>query len=461
MTDRLDAGIDARRKRVPLPRVGTLLRTVAWFALRLLLVVLFIVWWFVLRIVEHESWPPPDDAVTAAQAEAATAAFLARDDVAIPDLAIPLAPSTAAIAQFYSGGDQFFPAILDDLARAESSIHILMFAIGPGDVADSLVAVLEDRARAGVEVRLIVDRFASKVDGHTAPLFDRMQAAGVEVVANDLFPVDRDGPLEGGSIDWWQDELGNADHRKMLVIDGQVGWAGGAGFEDHFLYGPYHDTYARVTGAVVRQMQMVFLTSFHVLGGQAPEREVLGGYFPAPVDPGTIPATVLHNVPGGHLPGTQAIREVIDTASRELDILNPYLADPDIIDRIEVAGERGVDVTLVGPGESNVPQARAALHHNYPRLFAAGVEGYEFEELIHAKVIVADDTVVIGSINLDAWALYRNHEIAIMLVDPTVAGDARSTMIEDVLARSYPVDVDEGRWSRVQNWFWDKFVYFL
>jgi cardiolipin synthase len=177
--------------------------------------------------------------------------------------------------------------------------------------------------------------------------------------------------------------------------------------------------------------------------------------------PGTIPATLLHNVPGGFLPGTQAIGEVIEQSQGRLDILNPYMTDPDMVDRIIDAGERGVDVTLDLPGDSNVTQARDAAQHNYGDLFDAGVKVYEHETIIHAKVVVADDRVVIGTINFDSWALYRNHEIAILFEDAGVADDARRILIADAISRSEPATLPEGRWDRLKDWFWDKLVYFI
>jgi phosphatidylserine/phosphatidylglycerophosphate/cardiolipin synthase-like enzyme len=86
---------------------------------------------------------------------------------------------------------------------------------------------------------------------------------------------------------------------------------------------------------------------------------------------------------------------------------------------------------------------------------------YEHERIMHAKVIIADDTVVIGTINLDAWALYRNNEIAIMFTDPVVAADARAVLVEDALSRAASAKLPEGRWNRIQDWFWDKMVYFI
>jgi len=432
------------------PRWRRWLRRGGRIFLNLLVVLLVLGWWFVLRIEEDGSWPPPADAVTSGQALAVTEAFLVQDEVAIPDLAIPLAPSTAQSVQFFSDGPQFFPPMWDDMAAAQSSIHILMFTMTPGAVSDTVVPILKEQVAAGVEVRMIVDRYGAKVTGRSESIFDELTAAGVDVVVNDVFPIDRDGPLGDGSIDPRQDEVGSADHRKMLVIDGTVGWLGGAGFEDHFFDGRYHDDYVRVTGDVVRQMQLVYLTSFHALGG-LPPASGLDRYFPAPAALGTIAVTMLHNVPGGFVPGTQAIREVIEGSQGRLDILNPYLTDPGIVDRIIGAGERGMDVTMVLPGNSNVTQARDAAEHNYGDLFDAGVTVYEHETIIHAKVIVADDRTMIGTINFDAWALYRNHEIALLFEDPGVADDARRVLIDDAVSRASPATLPEGRWNRVQD----------
>jgi cardiolipin synthase len=456
----VDSRLDRPAGKERTPRWRLWLRRGWWWFLRVLLVVLILAWWFVLRIEEYDSWPPPADAVAASQAQSVTADFLDQDDVAISDLAIPLARSTADTVEMFSDGPAFFPRMADDMSAAVSSIHILVFTITPGGVADRLVSILTERVAAGVEVRIIVDRYGAKVDDRSKPIFDELTAAGVEVVVNDIFPLDRDGLLGAASLDPWQDEVGNADHRKMLVIDGNIGWIGGAGFEDHFYDGRYHDAFVRVTGDVVRQMQLVFLTSFHVLGGPSPEAG-LDAYFPEPAAPGTIPATILQNVPGGFVPGTQAMGEVIEAAQERLDILNPYLADPEFIDRIIDAGKRGAAVRIVLPGNSNVTQARDAAEHNYGALFDAGVTVYEHETIIHSKVIVADDVVIIGTINFDSWALYRNHEIAIMFEDAGVAGDAHLVLVEDAIARAQPAALPDGLWNRVQDWFWDKLVYFF
>ncbi len=227
-------------------------------------------WYLVFRIVEEDHWPPPADAVTAAQAQAATEAFARRNDPKRDDVAIPYAPTTAADVQLYVEGKTFFPAIIDDINAAESSVHVMMFGFYPGEWGTKIADALTAKADEGVEVRVSVDRYGSKVFTENSDLYKEVSSSGVEVVVNDIFPMQAEGELPNRDRSWIQDEVGQADHRKVIVIDGKVGWIGGAGFEDHFANGGYHDVFVRVTGNVVSQMQAVYLTSFYAYGGVVP-----------------------------------------------------------------------------------------------------------------------------------------------------------------------------------------------
>ena len=108
-------------------------------------------------------------------------------------------------------------------------------------------------------------------------------------------------------------------------------------------------------------------------------------------------------IPGGFVAASQAVREQIDGARDRLDVMNPYLTDRDIVERIIAAARRGVRVRVVISERSNNPQATAALRHRYPDLLAAGAEVWELPgTVVHAKVVVADDIVSFGTVNLDA-----------------------------------------------------------
>ena len=167
-------------------------------------------------------------------------------------------------------------------------------------------------------MRLVVDRVGSR-PGRSGGFYERLRAGGVDV------RVVR--------------APGRIDHRKQFVVDGRVGWVGGAGIEDHFNDGRFHDLFVRVTGPVVSQLQLVFLASFRWLDGTvAPEQ--LDALFPEH-EPGAIPATVLHNAPGSYRPISTAIAELLDGARETLDVVNPYVADKAMIRRIAGAARRG------------------------------------------------------------------------------------------------------------------------
>jgi cardiolipin synthase len=436
-------------------------RTAGAVLLLVLALLFVVVFRQVLGVTQRPSWPPPADAVTAAEAEAATEAFAARDGTRPHDADLDFAWSTAATIEPLVEGRTFFPRIFADVEAATSSVHILMFGWREGDVGMELAALLERRLAEGIEVRVIVDAFGSRPNGEARQMFTGLAEAGAQIVVNDVLPLDRDGLYpDDRQLDWRQDEVGRADHRKLYVIDGEVAWTGGAGIEDHFENGGFHDVMVRVTGNVVRQAQAAFLTSFRGHGGPLPED--LDPYFPAPAQPGDTPVALAQVIPGGFVAASQAIREQIDGARRRLDVMNPYLTDRDMLERIIAAARRGVRVRLVVSETSNNAQASAALRHRYEDLIAAGVEIWELPgTVVHAKVVVADDVVSFGTVNLDSWALYRNSEIAMIARSAETAALFEARLFEPDIARSHPGTPPSGFGEEFESWLWDKLTYFL
>ena len=415
----------------------------------------------VLAIVQKPSWPPTADAITSAGAQQAAQQFSSRSDPRPSDVGMPYAWSTAATVEPWPEGKNFFPKIFDDIQRARSSVHILMFGWREGEIGTKLSDLLIEKMKQGVEVRVIVDGQGSQVFGPAGPMFTRLADAGAQIVVNDLLPWDKDGLYpDHRTFDWRQDDVGRADHRKLYVIDGTVAWTGGAGIEDHFANGKFHDVMVRVTGNVVRQAQTLFLMSFRGHGGPLPSD--LSKYFPAQPDPGTIPIALLQTVPGGFVSATQATRELFDTAKTRLDVMNPYFTDADMVQRLVAAAKRGVKVRIVVSQTSNNAPATAALKHHYGDLIDAGAQIYEYPgAVVHAKLVVADDTVVFGTVNLDAWALYRNYEIAMMARSARTAALMEQRVFEPDIAKSRSGTPPSGLRTRFKNWTWDKLSYFL
>ena len=171
---------------------------------------------------------------------------------------------------------------------------------------------------------------------------------------------------------------------------------------------------------------------------------------------------MLQVVPGGWMSSTQAIRQLIDHARTRLDLMNPYFTDADMIQRVVAAARRGVKVRIVVSQTSNNTQATAALKYHYRQLLDAGAQIWEYPEaVVHAKIVVADDTVVFGTVNFDAWSLYRNYEIAMMARSAPAAKLLEERVFGPDIERSVPGTPPGGLSSRLQNWFWDKLAYFL
>ncbi len=413
-----------------------------------------------LQVRETISWPPPPDAITAAEAQAATEEFASENRHPL-DIALDYAWTTADSIEVWPEGVEFFPRIFDDVESAESSVHIMMFGWKSGDVGTEFAALLEEKMADGVEVRVVVDSVGSSPYAASNEMYRRLSNAGAEIVVNDTLPIDLDASAALGIplSDSNDDEVGRAEHRKLYVIDGEVLWTGGAGIEDHFRNGEFHDVMARVTGDVVRQTQAVFLTSF--AGHDAALPADLSEYFPEPASAGSIPIAVLQTVPGGFSSATQQVREMIDEAEDQLDIMNPYLTDGDIVDRIVDAADRGVRVRVLVSEQSNNAAAQRASTYFYPRLIDAGVEVWEYPDaVVHAKLVVADDLVHFGTLNLDAWSLYRDFEVALVADHPETAAMFRDRVFDPDIAISRAATKPSFA-DRVTNWVFYKLTWFL
>ena len=342
-----------------------------------------------------------------------------RPDVRAGDLdarrpAPPRPPLLPADARGHRGGDGPHPP--------------LIYGYKPGDIGETFLTALADKVREGVEVRLAVDAIGSEVDFGSKDLYRRLREAGIEVVAHDGVVVLRGGPLGSRVFHAHGEDLLHFDHRKMAVFDGRVGYVGGSGIEDHYNDERFYDVMCRVEGPIVAQLQSVFLLSWRHHGGARPDDPSLARYFPSDVlrvaddAPLRAPTTVLWNVPGtGHHPISDAIERALDDAADQIHIVNPYISNRAILERLLAAALRGVRVRLVAPGKPTPPYPAAAFRHWYGRLLDAGVEILLHPEMAHAKVLRIDDEVFIGGCNLDDLSLFRNDELDLQFTGADVA----------------------------------------
>ena len=344
--------------------------------------------------------------------------------VRLGDLALAFSESSAASAEVLVEGASFYPRMLEDIASASSSIHINQFGFRPGVVGDAFAEALIAKANEGVPVRLVVDRQGSDPERSSSAFYERLTGAGIQVCVVRATKLQAPfGPLGSGDSSRWNlAAVGHIDHRKVLVVDGRVGWVGGAGIEDHFQDGRFHDLFVRVEGPVVAQLQLVFVAGFRWLGGELSAGE-LDALFPTlDAGPEPIPATVLHNAPGRFRPITDAIARLLDGARETLDVVNPYVTDRGMIRRIEEAARRGVRVRLFVPANANNWACAAAQQFHHGKLLDAGVRILEYPTMLHAKAFVRDgEELLAGTCNLEAWSLKRFFEIDLLLRSDGVA----------------------------------------
>jgi cardiolipin synthase len=334
-------------------------------------------------------------------------------------------------------GDQAFPAMLEAIRSAEQSINLESYIFWSGKVATAFAEALAERARAGVPTHVLVDWMGSKkMDDE---LVELMRQAGVEVV--------KYRPLR-----WYNlDRVNHRTHRKLLVVDGRVGFTGGLGIADLYLGHAqdaehWRDAQFRVEGPVVGQMQAAFLDNWIEAGG-----DLLHGtaYFPPLDSVGSQAAQAVHSSPGG---GTENLRLMyhlaIASAARSILIANAYFVPNSLaVDMLVEARRRGVNVEIIVPGSINDAQlVRRASRAKWGRLLEAGVRIYEYQPtMYHTKVMVVDQHwVSVGSTNFDNRSFRLNDEANLNVFDDEFGRTQARVFLED-RARSRQVTFEQWR----------------
>lgn len=350
-------------------------------------------------------------------------------------------------------GADAYPSMLAAIAAARDSVCFETYVLRDDATGRRFHAALAERARAGVAVRVLYDALGSL--GLSEEFVDGLRAAGAEVV-------------EYGPVAPWRRRfrLTRRDHRKILVVDGRVGFAGGLNVGDEYAPaeaggGGWYDLHARVEGPAVAELAGLFRRTWVRAGGRR---------FPLPVpapDPPAAPWTPTEGARATALANDElrdrwrirdAYLHAIARAARSVRIMNAYfLPDRAVRRALGRAVRRGADVRVVVPAESDVALVQAATRHLYPRLLRAGVRIFEWpERMMHAKAAVVDAVwSTIGSYNLDYRSLRLNLEVALAVVDRAF-GERLSALIEADCARCHEVGADalarRPWWRRFGDW---------
>ncbi len=345
-------------------------------------------------------------------------------------------------------GEEVFGTMQDDIALAEKSITKETYVFFGSNVATPMAQALADASERGVYTHFIAD-FIGSGDA-TSEQFDTMENAGVEVI-------------RWRKPSWYQlSRLNHRTHRKLLVVDGKVGYTGGYNTADPWVSGPeqsqYKDYHFRITGPIVNHMQGMFsqnrvLASGGLLTGSR--------YYPVPDTTGTLAMQATSSNP---MEGKMNVRKMliyaIASADESIRMGTPYFfPDDGFLEALVDAANRNVNIQILTPAEeTDKDYVRAASYTLWGDLLAAGIEMYEYQPVFyHAKMMIIDDYYVsIGSTNFDNRSFRINDEANINILDGEF-GREMAAYFDDDLDKSVQITLEEwenrSTWQKAYGWF--------
>lgn len=331
-------------------------------------------------------------------------------------------------------GDQIFPAMLNAIRSAQNVITLESYIYWSGGVGKSFTDALVERSKHGVQVKVLLDWFGSQLDEE---LLEEMRASGID--------IRRYNPPT-----WYNlSRMNHRTHRRLMVVDGKIGFIGGAGLSDKWsgdAQDPQHwrDTHFQVEGPVVTQMQSAFIDNWIESAG-----EVLHSldYLPHVENRGTTSAHLVTSSPGGSAKTAQLMYLMAMTsASKAIDLSAAYFVPDEVaLETLLQALKRGVRLRVIMPGphmDSSLVQR--ASRAKWGKLLKAGAQLYEYQPtMFHCKVMVVDGLwVSVGSTNFDSRSFSINDEANLNVYDAAFAKD-QTAIFENDLRDSKRITIAE------------------
>ena len=340
-------------------------------------------------------------------------------------------------SQYFPLGEEMFEAMLDDLRSAKKFIFLEFYIIDPGVMWNRILEILVDKVQQGVEVKLLYDDIGCMA---TLPgdYTRRLRKMGIDAHKfNKVIPR-------------MTVAYNNRDHRKILVVDGQVGYTGGINLADEYInhivrFGHWKDGGVRLEGRAVKALTRLFLMNWYINRGEITDFdryhfdsqrvEGKGIYIPYGSGPKPIYKEQV---------GKAVYQNIINQAIDYVYITTPYLIiDYDLTEDIKNAAMRGVDVRIVTPFIPDKKLIQIVTRGAYPDLLEAGVKIYEYTPgFIHSKNVISDDELaVVGTINFDYRSLVHHYENAVLMYQTESIADIKQDF-EDLFDISKEISLE-------------------
>lgn len=361
---------------------------------------------------------------------------------------------TNSPVSYYPTGEAQFEGFMDAIRKAKEYIFIETYIIDEGSVLDELLEVLERKVQEGVDVRMIYDDFGCLVN-IPEDFQERLKARGI--IAHAFNPIHPQLAMQ----------MNNRDHRKTIIVDGEVAFTGGSNVADEYVnrikrFGYWKDMGVRVEGPAVEPFVIAFLQTWNYSSpistpyemfvkdeSEFPVRENEGfviPFFDSPTDDKTL--------------GRKFHFNLINSANRTCWITTPYLIlDSDMTTMLELAVQNGVDVRIVVPGIPDKKIVYEVTKANSEILTRKGVKVYEYTPgFIHGKVTLVDGKhALAGTVNMDFRSYYTNYECGIWMYDPACIGEIEKDF-KNIFAQSQLMTIES---IEKTNWFVRQYRLFL
>ena len=319
---------------------------------------------------------------------------------------------------YYNFGEKFYPELLKELKKAEKFIFMEYFIINEGVMWNGILDILKEKAKAGVDVRILYDDMGSIAMLSTK--YPKLLAKdGIKCI-----PFNKLSPFRGIFMN-------NRDHRKMTIIDGKVAFSGGVNLSDEYIninsrLGIWKDNGIKITGNAVWNLTVMFLTLWNA--NTAYDKDITKFKYEFKNRKDNKGYVIPYGVAPLHrdLIGEDVYINIINSAKDYVYIMTPYLIiDTDMVNALTRAAKRGVDVRIIVPGIPDKKVVYTQTTSFFKVLHDSGVKIYKFTKgFVHSKVFVSDDVrAVVGTINMDYRSLYLHFENGIYIEEDKVIKD--------------------------------------
>nr|WP_044748673.1 cardiolipin synthase [Bacillus alveayuensis] len=332
--------------------------------------------------------------------------------------------SLATETKVLTNGEATFAAIFEELKKATHHIHLEYYIVRHDGVGQQLKEILIDKAKKGVHVRFLYDAVGSWKLSNT--YIEELREAGVEMV-----------PFSPVRLPFLNNKINFRNHRKIIVIDGTVGFVGGLNIGDEYLgkneyFGFWRDTHLWLKGEAVRTLQLIFLQDWYYMTGQT----LLTLNYLSPNLSANSGQGGVQLIAGGPDNEWEVIKHLffamITSAKKSIWIASPYFVpDEDILTALKVAALSGIDVRLLVPQRPDKKIVFYASRSYFPALLEAGAKIYEYGKgFLHSKIIIVDGELAsIGTANMDMRSFHLNFEVNAFLYHT----DSTKTLVNDFL----------------------------